>query len=160
MNCINNVLPSKLLTSVIQTLGEISLENKYTEHSGRYGLEIFDTDVLSYLSNNLMKLVSNQLKIKKKLLLYKVWACIDEPNFEIPYHKDDIYKAVSCIIYLNDNFEGTTYLNDDITPTTVKPEKNKLIYFLSNQVIHCVRKKPFKRYTIQFYYGYESDNNS
>lgn len=155
MNCIDNVLPTKLLDSVIKTLDEISLENKYTEHIGRYGLEISDTDVLNYLSKNLRKQVSTKLKIKKQLFLHKVWACIDEPNFEIPYHKDDIYKAVSCIIYLNDNFEGTTYLNDEFTPTTVQPKKNKLIYFLSNQVIHCVRKKPFKRYTIQFYYGYE-----
>ena len=68
-------------------------------------------------------------------------------------HVDDREKdtTIASITFLNDNFDGgETYFGEG---TTIKPSKNKTIFFTGMELIHGVRKVTNgERYTIATWY--------
>lgn len=126
---------------------------RYTEHEGRYGVRVTHPEVLAFLSSALRRTIAEALGMDPEALaLSAVWACVDEGGFSIPRHVDDVYKRVSCVLYMGENFEGTTYLDEGLRARVVTPEEGRLCFFESRGVIHEVRKSELRRHTVQFHY--------
>mgnify|MGYP003112559718 CR=1 FL=1 len=69
-------------------------------------------------------------------------------------HLDFDYHPYTSIIYLNDDFEGGETV---VLDKTILPEKNKLISFEGNRILHKVNKiTKGIRYTVPCWYKYES----
>lgn len=153
MHLVERALPDYLYERA-RSLFETTFE-RYTEHSGRYGSRISDPEIIEYMQGPLEAIVREGLGWEpsaSKLLLSEVWACEDMPEFEIPFHVDDVYKRVSCVLYMGSDFQGTSFLDISRGEMTVAPEANLLLCFESRGALHRVKKTPSKRYTIQFHY--------
>ena len=153
MHAIDDVLPTHLYKRV-GSLFESNFQN-YTEHSGRYGSRILDPETIEYLQGPGKEMVCHELGSKfhpADLVLSEVWACEDNGYFEIPFHVDDVYKRISCVLYMGEGFQGTSFLDISRGEITVEPKSNRLVCFESRGVLHRVKKNPFRRYTIQFHY--------
>ena len=78
------------------------------------------------------------------------WPCGESQN----EHFDFEFHPYTSILYLNDNFEGGETVVEN---KNIFPEKNKLIGFEGNKMIHKVNKiKKGSRYTLPCWYTYES----
>lgn len=153
MHLVEGALPDYLYERA-RSLFESSFQ-KYTEHSGRYGSRISDPEIIEYMQVPLEAIVRDGLgwnPSSSKLLLSEVWACEDMPEFEIPFHVDDVYKRISCVLYMGRDFQGTSFLDISRGEITVAPQENLLLCFESRGALHRVKKTPSKRYTIQFHY--------
>jgi len=71
-----------------------------------------------------------------------------------PNHLDFNFHPYTSIIYLNDNYEGGETVVKD---KTIVPEKNKLVSFEGDKMIHKVNEIiKGTRYTVPCWYRYES----
>lgn len=157
MQLVERALPDYLYQRA-RSLFETTFE-RYTEHSGRYGSRISDPGIIEYMQGPLKAIVCEGLGWESscpKLLLSEVWVCEDEPEFEIPFHVDDVYKQISCVLYMGSDFQGTSFMDISRGEITVEPKENLLVCFGSRGVLHRVKKTPCKRYTIQFHYYEQS----
>lgn len=152
---LNNVL-SKDLIDILNFYIETKYFKEYTEHPGRFGVNLEENDpICNFLKTDLKYNILNSFDEKNnldKVKLSVVTLCRDAVNFELPLHVDDPYKYISCVIYLNDNIPGTTFLLGLGLKKEIKAEINKLMYFKSDKLYHHVSKTDKVRYTVQFHY--------
>jgi len=131
-------------------------DDRYTEHKGRKGLLIEDDELINYLNITVKEKILEQLDKKEEMMdISDVYGCIDERYFTIPYHIDDVYKYVSCVLYCGEGFNGTVFLGEGMKKSEIVPKRNRLLYFLSRDKIHCVPRGEGRRYTLQFHYGHK-----
>ena len=142
-----------VLEERVDAAGATRSRYRYTEHEGRYGARVAHPEVLAFLAGALRRAVAEALGMDPgTLALSAVWACVDEGGFSIPRHVDDVYKRVSCVLYMGEGFEGTTYLDEGLRARVVTPEERRLCFFESRGVVHEVRKSELRRRTVQFHY--------
>lgn len=157
---IDNILPQHLYDDLYNVIfEELLCENyKYTEHDKRYGKILSkDYDIYSYLSENVKSYILKQINEESnhnRLYLNEIYVCVDDANFSIPWHEDTHEKYISCVIYCGDQFNGTTFLNENLQEKNVDALHNRLVFFKSKKTIHCVKKQLNKRYTLQFSYSF------
>ena len=131
---------------------------KYTEHPGRYGFIINDPKLISVFDKTVKSRIIKELQLDEKLntdlSVSTIYLCLDDVNFQIPYHYDDIYKHISCVLYFGEHFSGTVFLKDFMKKEVIEPKENRLVCFPSQDHLHCVPKGrgDAKRYTLQFHY--------
>lgn len=150
-----NVLNEELL-NLVKSYYKTKAFFAYTEHPGRYGYKLEKDDpILNFLNLDL------KLEILKNfnehdnfdgIEISDVILCKDNEGFELPVHTDDIYKYISCVLYLADNIEGTSFLLGIGVRKEITAEVNKLLYFKTKNLYHNVKKSYNIRYTIQFHY--------
>lgn len=152
---INDVL-SKDLIDILSFYIKTKDFKEYTEHPGRFGVNLDENDpVCAFLDSDLKYNILNsfdEINNLTKVKMSVVTLCRDDVNFELPIHVDDPYKYISCVIYLNDNIPGTTFLLGLGLKKEIKAETNKLLYFKSDKLYHHVSKTDKVRYTVQFHY--------
>lgn len=146
--------------SVYRRLEEIlkneeEFEDDYTEHQGRKGKKIGDSEIVQYFDSYVKEKILEQLDVKEALVVSDIYGCIDEKGFMIPYHTDDIYKLISCVLYCGEGFRGTMFLGDRMEKREIVAKENRLLYFTSRDKIHCVPKGDERRYTVQFHYRHK-----
>ncbi len=77
-----------------------------------------------------------------ELYVSAFWMAELGENTKLPYHSDNHYKAEhlyrSCVIYLNDDYEGGMIRFRDI-PLTYKPKKLSAVFFKSDMVHEIVK---------------------
>lgn len=152
---IENVLDTTLLEKLNKYIQTKSFF-EYTEHPGRHGYKIeYDDPVYKFLNLNLkLKILESfdETDNINNIKLSDVILCKDEEGFELPIHTDDIYKYISCVIYLVDDIPGTSFLLGIGIRKEIKAETNKLLYFKSKDLYHNVNKTKKQRFTLQFHY--------
>ena len=152
MQWIDQALPEGLLLRAMSEFEAGSFE-RYTEHPGRYGARIRDPELLAFLDGEMKERVARALgEPSASLVLSAVWACADGEDFEMPFHVDDVYKRISCVLYMGDGFQGTSYVDMSRGELVVPPRTNRLLFFRSRKVLHRVKRNIFRRFTVQFHY--------
>lgn len=156
-NVLNNAITTEIFSKIKNNFSNFQTSEKYqyTEHKNRYGKIIKDNEIVNYISKQLKEKILYILQEKTKyneLYLSDVYLCIDEKDFYIPWHEDSSEKYISCILYCDEGFSGTSFLNKELKETHIEPKDNKLLFFKGNKIIHCVKKSISKRYTLQFSY--------
>ena len=150
-----NVLDDKLLT-LAKDYFKTKTFFEYTEHPGRFGYKLENNDpIYNFLNLNLKSEILknfNEYDDFDSIEISNVILCKDNEGFELPVHTDDVYKYISCVLYLADNIPGTSFLLGIGIRKEIKAEVNKLLYFKSNNLYHHVNKSDNVRYTIQFHY--------
>ena len=140
----DDILTDELLKKVDMYFNNPNvLKNRYTEHEDRYGIKLKDETIKHFIDNEVKTLVLVTLKetdIFSKLTLSDIYLCVDYVGFSIPYHCDDIYKYISCVLYMGDNFSGTTFLGPFLKTIEIFPKRNRLLFFKSQNQLHCVKK--------------------
>lgn len=150
---LEDVLDDDMFERVMSLFEMEMFDDRYTEHEGRKGLLIKDEEVIDYLNLTVKTKILEQLEQEEKRMeISDVYGCIDEKYFSIPYHIDDVYKYVSCVLYCGEGFKGTAFLGDGMKKSEIVPKRNRLLYFLSRDKIHCVPRGEERRYTLQFHY--------
>lgn len=157
--CIDNILDENVYLE-LKNMFHINHDQfeKYTEHPGRTGLKIENQGIISIFNTKVKLKILDALhldeSLEHKLRVSMIYLCMDDVHFEIPYHYDDKYKYVSCVLYFGEGFSGTVFLKEYMKKELVEPKENRLVCFPSQNHIHCVPKSSKKRYTLQFHYTF------
>ena len=155
---IENILPTDIESAVRQLLKDdviLISKNSYTEHKNRYGVKIYDNKILSFMKEYLKQVILQTLDeehLHNKMLLSDVYACIDNNEFNVRWHEDSPEKYISCIIYFDEGYTGTTFLDENLSEHYCEPRNNRLLFFKTKNIIHRVKRGGSKRYTLQFSY--------
>lgn len=159
---IDDIMSSENYNKIIQLFDDgVNSFSKYTEHDGRTGFEITDTALISLFEDQIKKRILVVLNLDvhpSHLKISKIYVCKDDKNFFIPYHYDDKYKYISCILYCGSNFQGTLFLKKMLQKETIETKDNRLVCFRSQEYLHCVPSSCSQRRTIQFYFSLVEDD--
>lgn len=160
---ISNILDESMLHK-IESCRRNETFVPYTEHVGRHGIRVDDDELIMFLNDTLKRTIAESLgeldQSDRLDLIQPVMLCRDEAGFELSTHVDDSRKHISCVIYLEDDVQGTVFMIGVGLRKEIRAERNKLLYFKSKDLFHCVPKTDKERHTLQFAYALKSDAKS
>ena len=130
-----------------------NIENNISKKHRDTEIIICDEDPESFkeiktILNNFIKNINKNYVINYFEIVK--WPC-GESQIE---HFDFEYNPYTTILYLNDDFEGGETV---VGHQAIIPEKNKLVGFEGNKIIHSVKEiTKGTRYTLPCWYSYET----
>lgn len=153
MEIIKNFLPERKINNLIDFhKNNFDLRNNISKKHR-------NTEVLMCSDNlenfkDIEIILNNFIKKINKNYVINYFQLVKWPSGEFQQeHFDFEYHPYTTIIYLNDDFEGGETV---VGSKTITPEKNKLIGFEGNKIVHKVNKiNKGSRYTLPCWYKYE-----
>jgi len=154
MKVVKNFLPEKILNDLINYhKNNFDLNNNLSKKHRNTEVIMCEKDSGNFkeietILNNFIKKINKNYVINYFEIVK--WPCgeFQKEHFDFEYH------PYTTILYLNDNFEGGETV---VGHKHIIPEKNKLVGFEGNKIIHKVNEiKKGTRYTLPCWYRYES----
>ena len=161
---IEDVFPPHLLLQIESFFENTNISKPYTHKKFRYGKDIrVLPEVYKYIVDNKNKFFSickEELLIKRNMNanpseyhIFDSTLCLDTNGYTIERHTDTLCKAITIVIYLN-NEGSTTTLHDSLNGNicyNIPKIKNTALMFVpeDNVTWHSVERTFQNRHTIQ-----------